>query len=530
MGLTKDRAPGAPTVSPRGRRSARASRPTEQIPRATYIRGAVVVSLGAVGAFWLMRALLIDGLALLASAIGAVTVFLLVVYLRRRFSAMRWMAIGVAVAAMFSIYPIVYNVSIAFTNMGGGHVLTKEQAIARIETQTFLPEGAAAYAWSAYTDGTAYALLLFAEDGTTRFVRQDGPIEEAAPADPEQPPAELDGYRLMAPNQVVPIIDRLGAIDFGEEPEVVRIQSLREAAATQPRFVYDPAADAMVDQVTGAVYPAVEGSFVGEDGEELIPGFMINVGWDNFARILGNDAIRGPLAQVLVWSFVFALASVGISFLIGVAVAVLFEDLPGRRLIRALLIIPYPIPVLVSVLIWRSMLNPDLGTIGVFLENVFGWTPQFFLDATWTRIALIFVNVWVSYPYFYVVSSGALRSISHDMYDAAEVDGASPWQRFRFITWPQLLVIVMPLLIASFAFNFNNFNLIYIFNQGNPPMAGTSIPIGQTDILISFIYKLAFQSTAPDYALGAAISVALFVVVGSMTYFQIKATRALEAR
>jgi arabinogalactan oligomer/maltooligosaccharide transport system permease protein len=177
------------------------------------------------------------------------------------------------------------------------------------------------------------------------------------------------------------------------------------------------------------------------------------------------------------------------------------------------------------------MLNPDLGTIGEFLTSVFGSSPQFFLDPMWTRIALIVVNIWLSYPYFYVVTSGAMRAIPEEQFDAAEVDGAGPWQSFRYITFPQLIVIVMPLVIASFSFNFNNFNLVYIFNQGNPPMADTIIPIGQSDILISFIYKLAFvTSGAHDYGLGAAISVALFVVIGSITWFQIRATKAMEAR
>jgi arabinogalactan oligomer/maltooligosaccharide transport system permease protein len=263
----------------------------------------------------------------------------------------------------------------------------------------------------------------------------------------------------------------------------------------------------------------------------LVPGFISVVGDDNFVRFLSNDNLRTPLLRVVVWNFAFAFFSVALSFIVGLGVSMLFDDLPGRRIIRALLIVPYPIPVLVSVLIWRSMLNPDLGTIGKFLASVFGSSPQFFLDPMWTRIALIVVNIWLSYPYFYVVTSGALRAIPEEQYDAAEVDGAGPWQKFRYITFPQLIVIVMPLLIASFSFNFNNFNLVYIFNNGNPPMADTIIPVGQTDILISFIYKLAFvTSGASDYGLGAAISVALFVVVGSITWFQIRATRAFEAR
>ena len=500
----------------------------EQVPASAYVRAAVAVSVFGVGALWLIRALIVDGLFLLASTVSAVTVFLLLVYLRRRFSAMRWMAIGVAVAVLFAVYPIVFNIYIGFTNMGSGHLVTKEQAIARLEAETHLDEDAPAFRWFGYRQGESFALLLISDDGSAQLAT-DGAVETVEVDDPEQPPSELSGYNLMAQSEVTPIIDRLAAIEFGAPPTLVRVQSLREAAATVPRYRYDADSDVIVDQVDGTTYQAVDGSFVSDDGIVLIPGFITGAGWENFARFLTNDAVRDPLVRVLLWSFVFALGSVVLSFIVGLGVAVLFEDLPGKRWIMALLIVPYPIPVLVSVLIWRSMLNPDLGTIGRFLERTFGESPQFFLDPTWTRVALILVNIWLSYPYFYVVSSGALRSIPTEMFDAAEVDGATPWKRFRFITLPQLLVIVMPLLIASFAFNFNNFNLIYIFNTGNPPMADAAIPIGHSDILISFIYKLAFQSSSTsDYGLGAAISVVLFLVVGSITYWQIRATKAVE--
>lgn len=501
-----------------------------RVPTGTYIRTAVLASAFGVGALWLIRALTADGLFLLASAVGAVTVFLLMVYLRRKFSAMRWMAIGVAITALFAVYPILFNIYIGFTNMGSGHLFTKEQAIERLEAEQYLPEGAPTFRWFGYESGGTYALLLVEDETTARLATRDE-ILEGIELTGGEPPAEVEGYRLLATSEVAPILDQLATLDFGGEEHIIRIQSLREAAATVDRYEYDAASDTIIDHTDGTRYTASDGAFVSADGRSLIPGFMVGVGTDNFVRFLTNQAIRGPLLRVLVWDFVFALSSVILSFLVGLAVSLLFEDLPGRRWIRALLIVPYPIPVLVSVLIWRSMLNPDLGTIGRFLARTFGESPQFFLDPTWTRIALIMVNIWLSYPYFYVVTSGAMRSIPAEMFDAAEVDGASPWQRFRFITLPQLLVIVMPLLIASFSFNFNNFNLIYIFNNGNPPMAETIIPIGHTDILISFIYKLAFvSSSTSDYGLGAAISVVLFLVVGSITWFQIRATKALEAR
>jgi len=504
----------------------------EQVPTGLYVRSVIVVSAFGVGALWLMRRLLDDGLYLLSSAVAAVTIFLVLVYLRRRYSAMRWMAIGIGITVLFAVYPILYNLYIGFTNMGSGHLFTKEQAIERLEDEQYLPQDAPTFRWLGYRKDDSFALLLVSDDGAVQFATDDGSIETLELTDPEaEQPGDINGYRPMATSEVAPMLDELADVAFGEPPTTIRVQSLREAAATVPRYRFDRDADAMVDLTDGTIYQAVEGSFVDADGNALIPGFMTGVGVDNFKRFLTNQNLRGPLTRALVWNFVFAFASVALAFSVGLTVAMLFEDLPGRRWIRALLIVPYPIPVLVSVLIWRSMLNPDLGTIGQFLARVFGSSPQFFLDPTWTRIALIMVNIWLSYPYFYVISSGAMRSISTDMLDAAEVDGASPWQEFRFISLPQILMITMPLLIASFSFNFNNFNLIFIFNNGNPPMAGTVIPIGHTDILISFIYKLAFvSSSTSDYGLGAAISVLLFVVVGSVTYFQIRATKALEAR
>jgi arabinogalactan oligomer/maltooligosaccharide transport system permease protein len=499
----------------------------DRVPTGAYVRAAVVTIAVAVGALWLMRRLLQDGLVLLASTIGAVTVFLLVVYLRRRYSAMRWIAIGVALAAVFGVYPILYNVYIGFTNMGNGHLLSKQQSIERLEGEQFLAEDAASFEWAGYrSDGSFGILLVDAEP--PRFATDAGDDEEVELAGGE-PPETIGDYTLLAPNQVLPIIDNIAQLDFGDPESPVRIQSFREAAAAQQRYSYDAGTDSITDLSTDVVYEEREGSWVAPDGTRLVPGYVSLVGADNFDRYLSNEKLRSPLVRVIVWNFAFALLSVAFSFAVGLIVSLLFDDLPGRRIIRALLIVPYPIPVLVSVLIWRAMLNPDLGTIGEVLTKLFGSSPQFFLEPMWTRVALIVVNVWLSYPYFYVVTSGGLRAIPGELYDAAEVDGAGPWQRFRHITFPQLLVIVMPLLIASFTFNFNNFNLVYIFNFGDPPMAGTTVPIGHSDLLISFIYKLAFASSSTaDYALGAAISVALFVVVGTITLLQIRATKVFE--
>jgi ABC-type sugar transport system permease subunit len=128
-----------------------------------------------------------------------------------------------------------------------------------------------------------------------------------------------------------------------------------------------------------------------------------------------------------------------------------------------------------------------------------------------------------------VITAGAMRSISEEIYDAATVDGAGPWNQLYYVTLPLLLRILTPLLIASFTFNFNNFNVIYIFNLGNPPMPGTIVPMGHTDILISFVYRLAFVTTnVTNYGLAAAITILLFTFVSIMVIAQLRLTRVFE--
>jgi ABC-type sugar transport system permease subunit len=128
-----------------------------------------------------------------------------------------------------------------------------------------------------------------------------------------------------------------------------------------------------------------------------------------------------------------------------------------------------------------------------------------------------------------LICSGALQSIPEDIYAAAQVDGANAWQKFSKITLPLLLVAVGPLLIASFAFNFNNFNLIYLFNQGGPPIAGTPTPAGHTDILISYVYNLAFSGARGiNYGFASAITIIIFFIVGAITLFQFRYTRMWE--
>ena len=234
----------------------------------------------------------------------------------------------------------------------------------------------------------------------------------------------------------------------------------------------------------------------------------------------------------MVWNFIFPTISVLSTFALGLAIAIMYNEkgFPLKRVIRTLLLIPYTIPSVITILIWRGMLNPEFGVINRWLEGWFGIAPGWTTEAFWAKVAILLVNPWLGFPYMMLVTSGALQSIPSDLYEAATVDGASGWQRFRKITLPLLLVSVGPLLIASYVFNFNNFGLIYLFIGGGPPIAGASTQAGYTDILISYVYNLAFASggRGVQYGLAAAITIIIFMIVGTITLFQYRFTNMWE--
>jgi len=141
---------------------------------------------------------------------------------------------------------------------------------------------------------------------------------------------------------------------------------------------------------------------------------------------------------------------------------------------------------------------------------------------------VLIVNLWLGFPYMFLICTGALQSIPEDVNEAATVDGASPWQAFRLIKLPLLLVSVAPLLIASFAFNFNNFNVIYMLTNGGPRDTAAPIPVGFTDILISMVYKVAFTGQNRDYGLASAYSIIIFIVVAVISIIAFRRTKSLE--
>lgn len=495
----------------------------------TYLINLLIAGAVLAGMLWLITKLVIDGLYPMASILSAIAVFIAMVYLRRKFTAWRWVAVGIAISLLFTIYPILYTFNISFSNMGSGHLMTKQQAITRIEQLQFIPENSVKYQWTAFkADDGSYALWLISADGKTLLAKQGKSAEELASGqggvgelDAEGIPLTIEGYQRLTRKESIALLTELSNIEFGLAPTTYKVKSLKETNESAPLYKYDVEKDVVINQQTGEIFTPIKGTFTAESGEEIIPGYTVSIGLEHYKYFTGTEGFRKPLGDILLWNISFTFFSVFLSFAIGLVASIMFEGLPGKRIIRSLLIIPWPIPVLVSVLIWRNMLHPDMGFVAPILEAIFGSSPGWFTSTFWTRFGIILVNTWLSYPYFYVITAGALRAIPEEIYSAAIVDGANPWQKFRFITLPLLMRILTPLIVASLTFNFNNFNVIYIFNYGLPAMADTIVPMGTSDILVSFIYRLAFvSSNVADFGLAGAITVLLFLLIAVMVILQ----------
>jgi len=265
--------------------------------------------------------------------------------------------------------------------------------------------------------------------------------------------------------------------------------------------------------------------------DELSPGYRVNIGLANFTQLAEDSTLLEPLIQIALWTFAFALLSVLTTFAVGLFMALILKDamLPGKKIIRSLLIIPYAVPGVIAILVWQGMLNENLGIITQTMADWFNISIPWFSNGTWAKVAILLVNLWLGYPYMMLICSGALSAIPSDVYEAAAVDGASPWQRFWNITLPLLLITVGPLLIASFTFNFNNYLIIEALTGGDPPIPGTSTPAGQTDILINYVYNLAFGSgQGADYGYASAITIVIFFIVALITLFQFRFTKQWE--
>ena len=246
------------------------------------------------------------------------------------------------------------------------------------------------------------------------------------------------------------------------------------------------------------------------------------IGFANFVEIF---SMKSPFFSVLAWTFIWTFLSSTLNVMAGLGIALLLNHhgLKERNLYRALLIIPWALPGVLSIQMWHSMMGSD-GILNQIL-NVFGIEGiKWLTDQTWARISVITVNVWLSFPYFMVISQAALKSIPEELYEAAHTDGGTRLQIFRYITAPLLRRIMLPLFVTQIAFQFNNFNLIYLLTGGGPRQSMGEY-FGATDILVSYTFNLMRE--VQRYGLTAAYGVITFFMTILLMLCSMKFTNAM---
>ena len=560
-----------------------------------------IIFLGVVnaGAIWAIPALLSMGSWLMLAVLVVATALLDFFFLGKRFVPAKYVVIGAIFLTIFQIIPILYTVSVAFTNYSTGHIGTKSEAVMAIQRDSLSElEGAQTYdMFPAYSPSDNLVLVLtevpvdttatdtsidVTDLGGDQVQTDFGPgtvdpaadpaASAAASTDPlasdttdmnldatagtgEVPPTYIgtnDGLDAVTPADVQRDASGLvvGVSGYTPVPEAdlpdldaqladikvpgptggyIVAQGLNMAVELTPVVTYDAAKDQFTNVETGVVYSDNgKGSFVDPNNpdDELLPGWKTGIGWENFTRIVNDPDVRGPFFFVFIWTFIYAFLTVLLTFFLGLGLAMTLNrpGMKGQRMYRSLLIIPYAVPAFLSVLVWAGLLNDDFGAINSMFHVSIPWL----FDPTWAKVSCLLVNLWLGLPYMFLISTGALQAIPSELQEAAKVDGAKNWQVFKLVNLPLLLIALTPLLVASFAFNFNNFNNIWLLTGGGPAMDGSNVA-GATDILISYTYKIAFSAgKGNDFGLASAISIIIFLIVGTISAISFARSKALK--
>ncbi|MFM6963657.1 MAG: ABC transporter permease subunit [Micrococcales bacterium] len=514
-------------------------------------------------------------------------------FLRRGGLPAKYLTPGVLLLLAFQVYVLLFSGYTAFTNYGSAHNGSEGQAVSALAAQGADPvadgkqydvhvvkDSQNKYAFL-LTDPMSGDVLVAKSDGKTlepvatcttavqQFIKSNAttvptsdcelkPLTDLGPnlADAIAAP----GYTAVSVKQVnqLPtattnlLASRQYQLTPGDDKSpFLQTQDLATMITYQPSIVWmgtsyeDPkgyflrvsdgaklmAAQDGFFRVNGKI-PGKFGACIGglDDPDCLNIGWEVQVGMRNFATIFGDQDLRGPLLKIISWTFIFAASTVFTTFVAGLGIALLFNDerMRGKKIYRSLMILPYAFPAFLSAYVWRGLFNKDHG----FINQVFfhGAQIPWLTEEVPARIAVLLVNLWLGFPYMFLITTGALQAIPAELTESATIDGATPWQILRQIKLPLLFVSLAPLLISSFAFNFNNFTLIYLLTQGGPIDSTTSgYEAGGTDILITFVYKIAFSTGhGRDYGLASAFSILIFIVVATFSLISFRRTRTLE--
>jgi arabinogalactan oligomer/maltooligosaccharide transport system permease protein len=465
----------------------------------------------------------------------AVILMTLFTYLTKKSIPLKFFLPGILLLLAFVVSPILYTVTMSGFNYKTGNIVSKDEAVLQIQNRAFEPDPAgSSFDIKIGTYEGKPAILVSDIENKSYFLstfEKRVPLSNSAVTLNEYLVAQsAPGFSPLPTNQLAAADSQYSGKRFIFKDEYfLSLEGLDVAIVARQTLTYIEKQDVFKNIITGTIYrDNGRGNYqvAGDSAAILEPGWRAPIWFENYAKLFTDSRFRDPLIRVFIWTVIFASATVLTTFALGLLLALaLNKPLHGRRIYRSILVLPYAMPSVMSILIWGGMFNSEFGAINALLGTDIAW----FQNPNFARTAVILVNLWLGFPYFYLVASGALQAIPNELLEAAAIDGANPRQIFRKITMPLLLQILSPLLIASFAFNFNNFNLIYLLTGGGPRNSLDGEIAGATDILISYTYQIAFGSSTQDLGLASAISLIIFILVASISLYGIRKSKVLES-
>lgn len=316
--------------------------------------------------------------------------------------------------------------------------------------------------------------------------------------------------------------------DLGREVNSVRKQYKNLLDSGFPYLMITPG---FVILVFVVVFPIIFGFSIAFTNYNLYnapPAKLVDwVGFKTFINIFSLKLWRNTFFDVLQWTVVWTVIATTLQCTVGILLAILVnqKDLRFKPIIRTIFILPWAVPGFVTILVFAGMFNDTFGVINNSILPFFGIEPKAWLtDPFWTKTALILMQTWLGFPFVFAMTTGVLQAIPEDLYEAATMDGAGSYTKLKTITLPLVLYSIAPIIITQYTFNFNNFNIIYLFNNGGPAVPGSNA--GGTDILVSWIYKLTMSSS--QYAIASAITILLSIFVVGIALWQFRKSSSFK--
>ncbi|WEV57355.1 sugar ABC transporter permease [Ligilactobacillus acidipiscis] len=317
----------------------------------------------------------------------------------------------------------------------------------------------------------------------------------------------------------------------------ISFNEMRESLGTNgfPYLLTMPAYLLMIFTIILPVLVTLFMAFTNYDFDHIPPAQLIDwSGLLNFKNMFFLSTYRATFGAVFSWTLIWTFCATTLQIVLGIFTAVVAHQdfIKFKRIFGIIFLLPWAVPAFVTILSFSNIFNDSAGAINVqvipFLNHIFfTHIPQinWMIDPFWTKVALIMIQGWLGFPYIYVLVTGILQSISDDLYEAATIDGATAIQKFNNITLPAIFSVAAPTFVTQYTFNFNNFSIIYLFNNGGPGDVGGGA--GNSDILISWIYKLT-TNTTPQYGLASAVTIIISVIVIGVSLIVFKKTNAFK--